>query len=342
MNKRKICITFLLVFCLSMILAGCSGDEGKSTDGVIELKFSSMAFEEDMTYDICKAIADEINEKSDTVNVTFYPADQLGSWEVVFNEVMDGTIAMAHSAMAESYDPVVGSAFIPYICTDYNDMETFFGEGTWLMDAVSDACKTIDIYYGGTICDGLAGMATTKPLAEPTNPNVDKGIVIRVSSNSANQLAATSLGFRWSVLNFSDTFTAMQSGIVDGEISAPPGGTYLSFADVMKYYYDYRCYAEVTGLIVSQKVLDSLSEADQTIIKDALRRGSQESFVRSKEFNEDYVKIMEDEGIEVITFTQEELNLFRDNCMEKYWPELDKRFGTDFMKDLKMFINENI
>ena len=345
MIKKGLILVLALALCAGTMLmftsCGGGGGGGDGDSDVREMKFSAMAVEGDVTFDICQNIVDEINEKSDTVHVTFYPADVLGDYTVVWDEVMHGTIDMAHSAYVDTYSPLATCAIIPYLVTDYSDLEAVFGVDSFIYKTTAKACEEIDLEYLGTAMDGLAGITTTKKVENADDPTKDKGVIIRAPANLTSKLAAQGLGFRTTVIPFSDTFSAMQSGVVDGCVAAPPGGTYLTFRDVMKYWYEYRCYAEATGFIFSKKVMDELSEEDQTIIREAFAKGTSESFKASEDFNNKYMQIMKDEGIEVIDFTDAQYEVFKNHARENYWPKLYDMFGEEFFDELKTELDKS-
>lgn len=351
-QKHNVLVLALVVL-IGAVLSGCGGgasNEGGGTTNdvdntaanttVKELRLSAMAVEGEIAYDVCTKIVEEINSKSETIHVTLYPADQLGDWSVVFNEVMMGTIDMAQVSIPDTYDPKATACYIPYLATDYSKLEELIGEGSWICDVMRDSMKGMGVEYIGVILDGISGIATTKPVKDPTDPTKDKGILIRSSATLATKLAAESVGFRTSIIPFSDTYAAMQSGVIDGCIAAPPGSTYLSFGEVMKYWYDYRSTAEVTGLVASAKSLETLSETDRKIVRDALQQGSALSFEQAQAFNEEYLQIMRDKGIEVVTFTEDELASFAKNSREKYWPQMEELLGEDFFVELNRVLEE--
>ncbi|GAB1486511.1 hypothetical protein MASR2M79_15610 [Aminivibrio sp.] len=70
----------------------------------------------------------------------------------------------------------------------------------------------------------------------PKDPNVPKNIKIRVPPIRSFELCATALGYQATPVPWSDTFTAMQTGIVDGAIGGGAEGYFANFRDLAKYY----------------------------------------------------------------------------------------------------------
>ncbi|MDZ7811262.1 MAG: hypothetical protein U5L11_16025 [Arhodomonas sp.] len=66
---------------------------------------------------------------------------------------------------------------------------------------------------------------------------MDKGIKVRVPGIKSFQLTGEALGYIPSPIPFSEAFTAIQTGVVDGVIGSGAEGYYQSFRDVTKAYY---------------------------------------------------------------------------------------------------------
>lgn len=337
MKKRKVIFVLALAIIMCFGVSGCGSGGSESDDdqsGVKELRFSSMAVEGEMSYDVCQDIVNEINEKSDTLNVTFYPADQLGDFSTVFPELMNGTIDFAHCSFPDTYDPMTTVALLPYLTTNYDDLVTILEKDGLIWNTTQEACQGLNVELLGVSVDGLTGVATNKEIENVLDPTKDKGVTIRTSQTKVFKMAAECLGFRTSVLPYSETFSAIQSGVVDGCIAAPPGSTYLDLGDAYNNWYEYRCVAEMTGLLASSKTMEKLTDEERKIVETAFDNGMQKTFEKSKSFNEEYIQIMKDEGYNVVEFSQEELDVFAKNARENWWPKLEETFGSDFFKQL--------
>ncbi|MBR0456899.1 MAG: TRAP transporter substrate-binding protein DctP [Firmicutes bacterium] len=336
MKKLVVSLSMIMMISLAILLVGCgsSSDEDGDSSAVKELRFSSMAVEGDLAYDICQGICDEINEKSDTMHVTFYPADQLGDFSTVFPELMNGTIDFAECSFPDTYDPMTTCALLPYLVTNYDDLVKVLDPDGFIYKTTGEACEKLGVDFLGANVDGLTGVATSKPIINELDPNKDKGVVIRTSSTKVFKMSAECLGFRCSELPYSEVFSSMQSGVVDGCIAAPPAATYTDLGDAFTYWYEYKMVPEMTGLLASHKVMETLTEEEQAIVKEAFYNGSLKSYEGSKAHNEEYLQIMKDKGYTVTEFTDEQLEVFAKNARENWWPKLVDTFGQDFFDQL--------
>ncbi len=89
------------------------------------------------------------------------------------------------------------------------------------------------------------------------------------------QLTGEALGYIPSPIPFSEAFTAVQTGVVDGVIGSGAEGYYASFRDVTKTYIPANTHFEVWYMIISNESLAELSDEDQAALKNRPRRSRQ-------------------------------------------------------------------
>ncbi len=92
---------------------------------------------------------------------------------------------------------------------------------------------------------GLAGIALNKDPKSLGDPNVPKGIKIRAPGLKAFEVSAEVLGYIPTPIPFAETFTAIQTGVVDGESGGGPYQAWSTFRDVTKVWVQYNDYFEV-------------------------------------------------------------------------------------------------
>ena len=82
------------------------------------------------------------------------------------------------------------------------------------------------------------------------------------------------------------------------------------------------------------KILAKLSPEDQKTIVDICRQECANSVNYAKEEDEKYLKLMEDNGIKIVRFTDEEIEMFAEAVRTDVWPQLAKTYGEDFINEL--------
>ena len=157
-------------------------------------------------------ICDEIKEATQgRVTVELYANNALGDYTSVFDELMLGTIEMAHITPVESYDSRVSAAMIPYLGTTYEELLKAYARDGYLFGQVKEALGAIGIELMGICPEGYNGIGTMSELQNPTVPGAEKGLVIRTPMLDIFALSGIDLGFRVSSMPYADTYTAMRS-----------------------------------------------------------------------------------------------------------------------------------
>jgi len=77
------------------------------------------------------------------------------------------------------------------------------------------------------------------------------------------QLLADTTGYLGTPIPFSDAFTAVQTGVVDGVVGSGAEGYYSSFRDVTKYYIPSNTHFENWYLILNKETFDGLKPAQK-------------------------------------------------------------------------------
>lgn len=288
-----------------------------------------------------EAIKAEVEEKTQgRVKITIYPANQLGDWTQIYDEVMMGTIDIANTTVPEAYDPKTAAGFLPYLARDYDELAKVFAPDAFLPKTMAEIQANQGIKFLGYYCEGFSGIGLTKPAIEPTNPKVDKGVLCRVPGNDAFKLPTEYLGYRTATIPYADTFAAIQTGVVDGWMAGPPNLNYLNYRDLIKYYYQYNLTHEATQFYMNEDCFNSLSQDDQKVLVEAFQKQTLKSIQDAREDDEMYIRLMREYGIEITLFSDAELAAMASAVRENVWPQLAKSYGKDFLDSLLKSIEE--
>ena len=90
--------------------------------------------------------------------------------------------------------------------------------------------------------------------------------------------------------------------------------------------------------MISEKTLEKLTPADRETIVKICRQECANSVNYAKDEDEKYLKMMEDEGINIVRFSDEEIEMFAEAIRTDVWPKLATTYGEDFINELlKMY-----
>lgn len=283
-----------------------------------------------------ETIKKEIFDKSDgRINLTVYPAAQLGDWIEIYEQVMRGSIELALVPVSTLYDPRLNFTWMPYLIDDYASAKKAFGRDGFFYKTLEDLLVEQDIKLLAVWSQGLAGVALTKIPPSPGNPNVAKGIKVRVPGLKAFQVSWEALGYIPTPIPLTDTYTAIQTGVVDGEAGGGSYQAWAQFRDVTKCWVQYNDYFEIWMFGMSLKLWNSISAEDQQIIQSACLKQADLRFDFCEQDDKTYMDKLRKEGVKVITLTPDELAACSKKVRSEGWPVLEETIGKSLMDKIK-------
>jgi TRAP-type C4-dicarboxylate transport system substrate-binding protein len=304
----------------------------------ITLRFAGQLPPEHIGTTYMNEIAKTIAERSGgRIEVKVYPANQLGDYGLVHQELIKGTIDMAMISAPGDIDPRINFVYINGFATDYAQLEKTFVTGGWAYKKMDELNQALGVKFLGFNVEGFIGIASTKPLVEPLNPKVDKGVLCRVPNMAAYQLPAVAMGFRIMTIPYSDLYTSLQTGVVDSVDGLPPAAAYAILKDVTKYWYQLNYSIEVEPYFMSMKTWEKLKPEDREMISEVVAKIAERSIPLAKTEDAKSMQLMREAGIEVFTYTAEELSDIQ-RAVAGTWPALSdtmtKPFMDEFVKEL--------
>lgn len=334
---KVLCLLLSLLMVSAMTACGATGEQTSSNESVnkpVTLRFSTMQSTDHISYKVAANIKEQVEEQTEgRVLIDIYPSNQLGDWTQVYDELMMGSIDIGLSSCPETYDARTAVGYFPYLASTYDELGKVFAAGNYLHNMMTEIQAKQNIYFCGFFVEGIAGVATTQEI-ENANNFGSKNINIRSASMDCYLLPLEHMGFMTSSIPYADTFASLQTGVVNGFAGITPAVSYLNFIDLIKYYYVYLISPEVTQIMISQKTLGKLSDEDAAILKSVCTSECEKSVEYSKEEDDTYLKRMEEAGVTVVRFNEEELQAFAESVRENIWPKLAKTYGEDFISDL--------
>ncbi|MCZ2721050.1 TRAP transporter substrate-binding protein DctP [Marinomonas sp. 15G1-11] len=273
----------------------------------------------------------------DEIQIKVYPSSQLGDWVEVHEQVMEGTIDLAIQPLSNGFNDVLALQWFPYAALDFKSGQKAFSEGGVIYETINDALAYQDIKILGAFVSGMGGIVYTKAAPNPRDPNSDQGLKIRVwPGATTHQALLDRLGYQTAPIPWSDLYTAMQTGVVDGAIGATPELAMNNFSDIAKMWVQNNDHFEVSFIAVNKFRFENLSKEQQMILSKVASELSAERFAVAEQEHQKYLQQMRDKGIEVVELTKEELQTVADAVRKDVWPKIQGEIGADNMSKLKL------
>lgn len=284
-------------------------------------------------------MAKEIMDKTEgRVEVKVYPANQLGNYSLVMEEMIRGSIDMSAMSIASEFDPRLELVYINGYVSGYEEAKEVFVPGAWLPNKLNELSSALGVRLIGSYVEGMIGIGSTKPVEEPLNPKVDKGVLTRVPNMDVYSLGARAMGYRAITIPYSDVYQSMQTGVCDAVDGYPVAAAYTMLGDVLKYWYHTNYSMEYLAMMISEKSWKKLTPADQKVFEEVGKKYTLLSIDNAKAEDNKYMELMKKNGIKVFTYTPEELRPIKEACITT-WDELGKRGMT---KELMAEFKENL
>jgi len=280
-------------------------------------------------------VAQEVLEKTNgRIEIKVFPANILGDYTLVFEELMRGTIDMACISVPSQFNPNLEVTYINCFVSGYEQAKEVFAEGGWLFNKMNELCNELGVRVLGFQVTGFIGTASTKPVNEPLNPNVPKGVLVRVPNMDVYKLGAETMGFRTVTIPWADVYTSMQTGVCDGVNGMDTVAAWDNLRDVMKYWYQTNYSVENWNYLISEMTWNKLSPEDQKIIQEACSKVTLAGVDLAEKDQERHLQMMKERGIEVFTYTPEELKPIFE-AVSATWDQLKGKFDPAMIEEFK-------
>lgn len=279
-----------------------------------------------------------LKETNGEIELKVYPANQLGDFQQIQEELIKGTVDFALISTNHQLDGRLMLPSMMFLAKTYDEAKKIYAKNGALYQIVNEACNDVGMKFLGFSAECMSGIASVKPLKEKglLDPKVKKSELIRTSGIASAVYTLQDLGFRTVSVPYAETYTALQTGICDAWWGGGPIHNYFGFGDLIKHYYAFNLFIEATGFFASNKAWGSLTPEQQKIVQNAIDIEEKNSFVTAEKFDKLYSQKLHDEyGVTIHTFTPEELAPVFENGRNKTWEKLAPIAGKDAIKRLR-------
>ncbi|MFH1153757.1 MAG: TRAP transporter substrate-binding protein DctP [Pseudomonadota bacterium] len=285
----------------------------------------------------CKQFA-QIVEKSSQgrMKLTYFPAGALGDWSEQIEANRMGTLEIGLNAGSTSYDPKTNLMFMPYLFSSWNEARAAIGSKGWLTPIFNDLYSSIGLKVLGIYLNAWDGMAYTSRVDRIVKTPADaNGIKMRVPPIRIFEVYIPTLGFISTPVAYSETFTALQTGIVDARSACPAVEAYV-MRDAITTYVATRDAFEYWFLTMNKKIWDSLSTEDQALLTASADKVMADQAIAAEQDEKQFKDKLTAAGVKVYEVTDQEWNTSASAVRSKAWPIIEKELlGPELMAKIK-------
>ncbi|MGC3964544.1 MAG: TRAP transporter substrate-binding protein [Rhodocyclaceae bacterium] len=269
--------TRLMLALPALVLISCIffiGWKKLETRGVTLLRYAYASNAAPVKEAIDHFIHDVVSNSNGRVRVLLFPDGQLGGERELVELIQIGAIDMTKvtAGLLESFAPHYGVFSLPYLFDDelhfYRSMED-----PAIIAPIYNATSRLN-FVGLTWYDsGQRSFYTKdKPIRTPDDL---KGLKIRVMQNQTSIRMVSMLGGSPIAMNNSETYSAMQQGVIDGAESNEFALTVPRHGEVAKQY-SYDMHTRVPDIVlINSSSLAGLRDEDRNLIAAAAKRSTE-------------------------------------------------------------------
>lgn len=280
-------------------------------------------------------IAEKIEAADVGLSAKVFPANQLGDYTLVIEDLIKGAVDLAHISVGSQLNPKLEAAFFPFLVSSYEEMKRIYSPGSCFYGAYGDMLDALGVKLLGIVPEGFIGIGLTKPGENLMTAGADKNLLIRVPPLETFNLGVEAMGFRTTSIAYADLYPALQTGVADGWIGGTAALNYTGFSDVVKEFVPYNAYVEATAYLASEATWDKLDDKQRALIEAAFSEEAEAAVRRSESEDKTYLTKLGEKGIKVVDFSGPKAEAFVAQVRQEVWPRLEEKFGADLISCLK-------
>jgi len=201
------------------------------------------------------------------MHIEVYPGEQLTNGDQVagIQSLMDGDmlqVSLHSNLIYANFDPRFNVVSLPYIFENYDDVDAVMdGEG-------GEMLKSVLAEYG-LVCEGIGENGfrqitnSKKPITSVTDLS---DIKMRICSNDLCAEFYKEWGCDASVMNWAETYTALQQGTVDGQENPETAINSASVQDVQSYISLWNAYYDCLFFCINGNAYNQLTDEQKAVV----------------------------------------------------------------------------
>ena len=290
-----------------------TGDSGAEDSGeVFTLAWAHSSSTNDRLALATEKMTAELEEASGgRIVIEHYPASQLGAEREILEGVTLGTIdcAVISSGVVANFSNAIYITSMPYLIDDYETgWAVYDGEFGQSLGAQTE--QEAGWKWLGWCDNSLRIFSNSK--REIQTPDDMKGLKIRTQENDLHMQIVNDLGASATPVNFSELYTALQQGTVDGQENGIALTYSMGFNEVVNYMTYYPHIYDPYIVVMSNDCWNRLPADLQELMAEYGAKYCQYEREFNQQNEEEYLQLMIDDGLQVYYPTDEQKQMFVD------------------------------
>ncbi len=305
-------VIFALVFCTPLAMAATT------------FKIATGGGPGGGQYELVTKFVEELKAKTDgAYQADIFPNSQLGSEQDTVNDAAMGLLDFTTVAINNitPFSPTVGTLTLPYIFQSIDEGVEFV-ESEAAEELIQNTIRDAGVRIVGWSFSGFRVLTNSK---KPVKTLDDlQGLVIRVPKNEIMIETYKAWGVNPTPMAWSELFTALQQGVVDGQDLPILDIESLRFYEVQKYLSIIHYNFLFEPLVISESVFQDQPEEVQKAILEAGKVATAHSVEYLREKEAAALEELKKQGMEIIEIDETE---WIEKATTEVWPKFYDSVG---------------
>ncbi len=342
--KKATCLAAALLL-MTVPVTGCGASSESGTTGSdypqLNLSLAVNGTDTQIDTQVGLYLADLVSERSGgNIIIDVFPNDTLAGGNATkgIEYVCAGSTDLAAYATSTlaAIEPKINVATMPWTFTSYQ-------QATEVID--STGCVYYEkllagkgLTYLGSFHNGFRQLTNSKHAV--TKPEDLKGLKIRIPGSKIYMTFWTAIGASPTAMSWSEVFTAIQQGTIDGQENGAPITKTAKMQEIQKYMTIWNYCYDSDLIIANTRVWEGLDEKTQALLKECIAEACAWGRNKIETEEEEIIQEFIDGGMQVDRLTDEQLvpfqELIKDAMKEikaDYGREACEAFGIEWNVD---------
>ncbi|MDR1534056.1 MAG: DctP family TRAP transporter solute-binding subunit [Planctomycetota bacterium] len=267
-------------------------------------------------------------ESGGGLQVDLFPAAQLGNATSLLQQVDRGIIqacaSISSGMFSSSYYDDLNFLDIPFLFKDDRvAFDLLFPTSPFFKSLADDVAANTSMRPLFFVVEG--GRHLTNSKREVRVPNDMKGLKIRTMEVPAHMTMFEALGASPTPVAWTELYTALQTGVVDGQENPIFNLVYINAWEVQKYV-TLDGHITLCGMtLLNKKFYDGLTDEQKKAIEAAARAAATNQFKFTSDKSESNLALLKENGMQIYQPTPEEIEAFKTITRAKVIPYLKSK-----------------
>lgn len=267
------------------------------------------------------------------IELEIFYQNELGGQQEVFDLLMLGEVDLMLNWPMTSYDQRIALIYTPYMFSKWDEALNAYAHDGWLNNMLNDFYADLGLKFLGVWPEGFNGIATKNGHA--TTIEEASSLKVRVPPVFPFTETVSALGYQTATIDWGELYSAIQTGVVDGDAANVIFYDYTYFGDLLTDYVHTRQQFLTGILTANSESLRKLSDNQRKIIEDAAISVMNNQFEAAQAADQAYIEDWKELGHTYIYLEDESFMNHAAVVREKIWPQIEKVVGKETMSLVK-------